>query len=240
MGDPLRGFDVPTPHRTIEASLPTGTQQARMAVLYGRLADRVSELDRPTIYAGDCVSIVGVLAGLERRGISPTLVFFDAHGDFNTWETTPSGFIGGMPLAMVTGRGEQSIVEGAGLTPLPDEKVVLVDGRDLDPAEAEAISKSNITVTTAEAIVSGDIPGGPLHVHVDMDVVDPIEMPAMNYPAPGGPTLATVAAAVAALHATGRVAAFSVSSWNPTLPRADEAARATQVIAAPFLPQPEE
>jgi arginase len=178
-----------------------------------------------------------VLAGLERRKVAATLVFFDAHGDFNTWQTTPSGFIGGMPLAMLTGRGEQTIVRGAGLTPLGDERVVLVDGRDLDPGEDTALAESGVRVESMGSIADS-IPDGPLYVHVDADVVDPNEMPAMNYPAPGGPSLASVVEAVAALHATRRVVAFSISSWNPALPGADVAAAATLQIAAPFIPTP--
>lgn len=236
MGDPMPGFDVPTPHRTLDVALPAGTPQQRMAVLYGRLADRVSELDRPAVYAGDCVSTIGVLAGLTRRGVTPSLLFFDAHGDFNTPETTPSGFLGGMPLAMLTGRGDQTIVQGAGLVPVPDDRVVLVDGRDLDPGEDEALSASGVRIVTVDDIAAGWAPDGPLYVHVDVDVVDPSEMPAVNYPAPGGPPLAAVAGAVRTLHATGRVVAFSISSWNPAMPGADEAARATHRIAAPFLP----
>ena len=77
----------------------------------------------------------------------------------------------------------------------------------------------------------------PIYVHVDLDVVDPSEMPAMNYPAPGGPSLATVATAVRALADTGRVAAFSLSSWNPELPGASTAASAAAVVADPFLPE---
>ncbi|NNC75091.1 MAG: hypothetical protein HKN93_06215, partial [Acidimicrobiia bacterium] len=74
-----------------------------------------------------------------------------------------------------------------------------------------------------------------LYVHVDVDVVDPEDMPAVNYPAPGGPSLETVAAAVAALASTGRVVAFSVSSWNPALPGSEVAAAATRRLASPFL-----
>lgn len=236
MGDPMPGFEVPTPSVAIQPALPDGTAQERMAVLYRRLADEVAARDQPIVWAGDCVSIIGVLAGLARRGTHPTLVFFDAHGDFNTWETTPSGFIGGMPLAMVTGRGEQTIVDGAGLAPLPDARVVLVDGRDLDPGEDEAIAASGIAVVDVDDTGGGRAPdGGPLYVHVDGDVVDPGEMPAMNYPAPGGPSLDSVATAVAALQATGRVEAFSISSWNPELPGAEIAAAAIRRIAAPFL-----
>jgi arginase len=163
------------------------------------------------------------------------LIWFDAHGDFNTAETSPSGFFGGMPLAMLTGRGEQTIVDGAGLTPLPDERVILVDGRDLDPGEDEAIAASGITVTSVDQLAHSLPPGGPLYVHVDGDVVNPGEMPAMNYPAAGGPSLEAVRMAMIHLATTGRVLAFSISSWNPELPGAHIAAAATLQLAAPFL-----
>jgi arginase len=122
-----------------------------------------------------------------------------------------------------------------GLTPLPDERVVLVDGRELDPGEKEALAASDVRVVSVDEVADGWAPPGPLYVHVDADVVDPSDMPAMNYPAPGGPSLDSVAAAVARLHSTGRVAAFSVSSWNPELPGADVAALATRRIARPFI-----
>ncbi|MFO7700643.1 MAG: arginase family protein [Acidimicrobiia bacterium] len=171
----------------------------------------------------------------ERRGIFPTLFFFDAHGDFNTWETSPSGFIGGMPLAMVTGRGEQTIVRGAGLTPLPDDRVVLVDGRSLDPGEDEAIAESGILVVSVDSVAHTIPPEGPIYVHVDADVVDPQHMPAMNYPAPDGPSLEAVRRDLIHLAVSSRVVAFSVSSWNPALPGADVAAAATLQLAAPFI-----
>jgi arginase len=235
MGERLAGFDLPEATETIDPPLPDADPQRRMAELYRRVADRVADHAHPVVFAGDCVSIIGVLAGLERRGVYPTLVFFDAHGDFNTWETTPSGFIGGMPLAMVTGRGEQTIVSGAGLTPIVDGRVALVGARDLDPGEDIAVETSGIAVSSVHEVMAAIPAYGPLYVHLDADVIDPAEMPAMNYPAPGGPSLAEVAAALGALEATGRVVAFSASCWNPELPGAETAARAVRRLAAPFI-----
>ncbi len=234
IGKPMPGFDVPEPHATLDPSLPSGKPTERMAVLYDELAALVTEASNPIVYAGDCVSIMGVAGGLQRRGIDPTVLFFDAHGDFHTWETTPSGFLGGMPLAMLTGRGEQTIVDGVGLAPINDDRVWLVDGRDLDPGEDEAVAASGIHHVTVDQIAANP-PDGDLYVHVDVDVVDPVDMPGVNYPAPDGPSVATVAEAVAALHATGQVVALSFSSWNPALEGADIAAAATHRIAAPFL-----
>ena len=129
---------------TVEPELSSSSPQERMGVLCRELAAAVAAEPAPVVVAGDCVAVIGVLAGLQRMGIDPTVIWFDAHGDFHTWETTASGFIGGMPLAMITGRGEQTVVAAAGLRPLSDESVVLVDGRDLDPGEAEALAASGV------------------------------------------------------------------------------------------------
>ncbi len=234
IGAPMLGLEVPEPHVTIEPDLPEGEPTERMAVLYDELAEAVSQTSLPVVYAGDCLSIIGVTGGLQRRGVDPTVVFFDAHGDFHTWETTPSDFLGGMPLAMLTGRGEQTIIEGVGMTPIEDDHVWLIDGRDLDPGENEAVAASDIHHATVEEIAA-DPPLGDLYVHVDVDVVDPADMPGVNYPAPDGPSTDSVARAVEALHATGRVVALSFSTWNPALEGAAIAAAATHCIAAPFL-----
>ena len=103
--------------------------------------------------------------------------------------------------------------------------------------EDEAIAASGIRVTSIAALTADELPAGPLYVHVDGDVVDPTDMPAMNYPAAEGPSLGAVIQAVRRLHDTGRVVAFSVSSWNPALPGAPIAAQAMRAMAAPFLPE---
>lgn len=243
IGTAMPGLVTPQLRLELSPALPDGSPQQRMAVLYRQLADRVAaDVDggaTPVIYAGDCLSAIGVLAGLQRAGIDPTLIWFDAHGDFHTWGTTGSGFLGGMPLAMIVGRGEQTVVEGAGLVPLDERRVVLVGARDLDPGEDEAVAGSAMTVLSVAEVVPWDPPPGALHVHVDLDVIDPREMPAHNYPAPGGPSLRDVQAALAHLAASGRVAAVSFSTWNPALPGADRAAAAAAELAAPFLgPRP--
>jgi arginase len=235
MGEHLPDLEVPAPFEELRPRLPAGTPQERMAVLNAALADLVASTDRPMIYSGDCVAILGTIAGLQRRSIDPVLVFYDAHGDFNTWETTPSQFIGGMPLAMATGRGEQTIVEGAGMRVLADGDALLVDGRDLDPGERELLAASEVRQVAVEEVGEAVPPGRPLYVHVDVDIVDPGELPAINYPAPGGPSLEAVVESVAGLAAGGNVVAFSASTWNPALEGAEVAAAATHRIAAPFL-----
>jgi len=125
--------------KIVKIDLGPGKKQERMVQIYSALRDSVAQEVRagtvPVGVAGDCCSTIGFLAGLQAAGLDPTLIWFDAHGDFNTWETTPSGFLGGMPLAMLVGRGEQLMPQGVGLKILPEDKVVLTDARDLDPGE---------------------------------------------------------------------------------------------------------
>ncbi len=235
IGERMAGLATPQPRVELSPPLPEGSPQQRMAVLYRHLAERVAVETDPVVFAGDCISAIGVLAGLQRAGVAPTLIWFDAHGDFHTWQTTRSGFLGGMPLAMIAGKGEQTVVEGAGLTPLGEHRVVLVGARDLDPGEDEAVAASAMTVLSVAEVITWQPPARPLHVHVDLDVVDPRDMPAHNYPVPGGPSLEDVRAALVHLAATGRVAAVSFSTWNPALPGADRAAAAGAELAALFL-----
>lgn len=152
------------------------------------------------------------------------------YGDFNTWETSPSGFLGGMPLAMLVGRGDQTIVKGVGLTPIPEEKVILTDARDLDPGEREAVEGSAILhLPKVETLLEMELPVGPLYVHFDCDVLKPDEAPAMNYLAPGGPSSSMMRALFRRLRETGRIVAISLSAWNPEL---DEDGQTKEVVMA--------
>lgn len=194
----------------------------RMVELYQPLANfvtqSVSKGERPVSIAGDCCTSIGVLSGLQRAGISPTLIWFDAHGDFNTWDTSPSGFLGGMPLAMIVGRGEQTILEGLSMDPLPENQVILTDGRDLDPGERAALLESQVIhLPEIEILLDGQLPEGPLYVHFDTDVINPNEAPAMNYPTPNGPSAASLRRVFTYIAQNNRVVAVSVSSWNPDL-----------------------
>jgi arginase len=202
--------------------LSPGETQARMITIYKPLAAFVAATvqagNRPVSVAGDCCTTLGVLAGLQQAGVTPTLIWFDAHGDFNTWETSPSGFLGGMPLAMAVGLGEQTMMAGLGARPFSPTNVILTDARDLDPGERTLVETSGIThLPDITALLDYPLPAGPLYIHFDTDIIDPEEVPAMSYPAPGGPSSETVRRVFRHLAQTGRVAAVSLSSWNPDL-----------------------
>ena len=170
--------------------------------------------ERPVSIAGDCCTTIGVLAGLQRAGIHPQLLWLDAHGDFNTYETSSSGFIGGMPLAMIVGRGDQTLVRAAGLTPLPETDVTLADARDLDAEESKAVQTSGVRdVTNVEALPEQSATAA-LYVHLDVDVLDPQDAPAMLYSAPRGPSLAKLRAMLQALAQTQNLVAVSITVWD--------------------------
>jgi arginase len=182
------------------------------------VAAAVTSGHRPVSIAGDCCATIPVLAGLQRAGINPTLIWFDAHGDFNTWSTSPSGFLGGMPLAMLVGRGEQTLVAGVGLDPLPEAQVFLTDARDLDPDEREAVEESAVHhLPQVEMLLDTPLPAGPLYVHFDSDVLSPADAPAMSYLAQGGPAVRTVRRVFQHLANSGQITAISLSTWNPDL-----------------------
>lgn len=209
-----------------------GSPTERMGALGKALADEVAAIraegNLPVAVVGDCTFSIGVTAGLQRDTPDFTLIWFDAHGDFNTPQTTPSNFIGGMPLAMLCGRGEQTIVNGAGAARVPEASVILTDGRDLDPLEADAVAGSALVhLPDVGQLVGLELPNRPIYIHFDVDVLRLADMAAVNYPAEGGPSLQTLETALAYLASTGRVAAVSVTMWNPEL---DEESHAETVV----------
>jgi arginase len=192
----------------------------RLAALYRQVADAVSETARqgdcPVVVSGDCTTSLGTVAGLQHSGLDVGIVWLDAHGDVQTLETTASGYLGGLPLRLLTGYRPELIATRLGLRPVPERQVLLVGARDLDPPEVTYLGRAEIRRCDVADLSAADVPEGPLYVHVDLDVIDPGELPGLRYPAPGGPTAAEVASALSGLLATGRVAAVGIAcTWHP-------------------------
>ncbi|MFC7154599.1 arginase [Halomarina halobia] len=154
----------------------------------------------PLILGGDHSIAIGSLNGSARTG-DVGVVWFDAHGDFNTPATSPSGNVHGMPLAAVLGEGEFADAEWARAPTVAPENVALVGVRSLDDAEREALSDTDVTVftmtdidergvidVTEEALdVAGRGTDG-VHVSLDLDWLDPDEAPGVGTPVRGGVT----------------------------------------------------
>lgn len=177
---------------------------------------------KPLVFAGECVTALGALKGLEAQ--RPAVLWYDAHGDFNTPETTPSGFLGGMPLAALVGMGNEALMQAVALEPVPQADVILTDARDLDPAEEELLRHSEVKhLRDLDALLTLDLPDKPLYVHFDTDVVSHAEMPAMNYPAAGGPSVAQTEETFIRVLRDAEIAGILFSLWNQTKPGADRA-----------------
>ena len=108
--------------------------------------------------------------------------------------------------------------KAVGLRPLPEEKVILTDGRDLDPEEKAVLGGSAVKhFPDVRWLLRESFPEGPIYVHFDVDVLNPDTAPAMNYLAVGGPTASEMERVFRFVAQTGRVSAVSVSSWNPRM-----------------------
>jgi arginase len=195
-------------------------------------ANRVDAADFVFCLGGECTLVTGTLAGFKARFKGrPGMLWLDAHGDFNTPETTTSGFLGGMPLAFACGRGprlHQNIEEARPL--LEEKNVVHLASRALDPKESEAMQSSPMKIYSAATIRRQGISKVAAEAatyltdhsdwmicHLDLDSIDPAVIPAVNYPEPGGLTLEEVKMAVRAVQRTGKWKVFNLTAYNPTL-----------------------
>jgi arginase len=151
----------------------------------GQVDDALSGGNLPLLLAGDCSICLTTLPAALRHHPEARVLWLDAHGDYNTPDTTGSGFLGGMCLAGACGEWD------AGLAgPVPPERVVLAGVRDLDDGERELLEESPATVIGASTVetlvaVKNALDGAPAFVHLDLDVLDPEHFPA-QFPAPGG------------------------------------------------------
>ncbi len=205
----------------------------RLGLANGHLAQIVAaELKEgrfPVGLLANCSALMGMLGGLQHGGKAEAplrigLVFIDAHGDFNTPETTLSGMLGGMPVAVSAGLGLQRLRVKSGLDPaLPDRNIVLAAARDLDPLEKEALDRSAVERLSVEDIKSRSAAidrqmerlsslADLIYVHVDIDVLDPPEVRGHPLAVPNGPTSAELAAALTQMFRHPKAAAFGVAS----------------------------
>jgi arginase len=215
--------DFPVPVGTVATigpPLPDGAVPSRVTLLHRAVADAVAGAARPLLLSGDCPAGLAVAAGLQRRHPEIAVVWLDAHGDFNTPATTISGYLGGMPVAMLAGRAPELFADPLGLRPVPEHNIVLADARDLDPAEREALAASQVrhipaTVGACRAALS-ELRDLPVYLHVDVDIMDSTEVPGLRFPAGPGPTLGDVENCLTAITATADVVAACLAcAWLP-------------------------
>lgn len=219
-------------HTTVVApALPEGDQWQRLLVLYDAMAEAVTASVREdgltTVVTGDCLALLGTLAGAQRAGQDPSLVWFDAHGDVHTLASSASGYLGGLSLRMALGGDADRLGDPLGLRPVPEDRAFLVGARDLDPPEAAFLEASRVHRSTVEDLRPDHLPDGPVIVHLDADVIDESEVPGLRFPVPHGPSRATVAAAVHRLLDSGRVGVLDIACpWYAPADPAETRSRA--------------
>jgi len=207
----------------VKVDMPAGDIWSRLGRLYDSVAAEVERVARtgsvPTIVSGDCTVSIGITAGLQRAGLDPAIVWIDAHGDVQTLETTASGYLGGMALRLLVGYRPELLTERLGVRPPPEERVLLIDARDLDPPEVDYLASAPIRRAAVDELSAGALPAGKLQVNLDLDVVDPAALPGLRYPAVGGPDVPTVLRAVRTILHSGRVAALNIAcTWHTNQP----------------------
>src|SRR5438105_261234 len=204
-----------------------------LALASGDMTKLVAEERRkgnlPIGLLANCNGLLGMLSGLQHSGPSAKplrvgMVFVDAHGDFNTPETTLSGMLGGMPVAIAAGQCLTRMRMKAGLQPaIPTRHIVEVCVRDTDPLEQELLDRSDIQqlaledVRTRSANLHREMKRlsdltDVIYVHVDMDGLDPSEVPGHPLKVPGGPTSVELAAAITEMFRYEKVVAFGVAA----------------------------
>ena len=212
--------------------------QARVAA-HVKLA--VDDGDRPIVVAGNChTAAMGALAGLGTAQ-DVGILWLDAHADFNTPETTTSGFLDGMSLAIATGRCWRSMAASVrGFRPVPEDRVILLGARDVEHAEASQLRRSGLThvreATVRERGVAAAL--GPaldaiveagakrVYVHVDLDVHDAAEMRANHFAVEGGLSRAEVLEALDFAASRIPIAAAGVTAYDPSHDRDGSACEA--------------
>ena len=176
----------------------------------------------PIVLSGNCLAAVGVVAGL---GPQTGVLWVDAHGDFNTPQTTMSGFLDGMTLATATGRCWVELARSIeGFEPVADKAVLMFGTRDLDPGEGPALTRSGIVRLSADAPVA-EIETAlqnvapaieKFYLHLDMDALDPSEGRANGYAARGGFTTEKLQTLLAAIADNLPVQALTIASYDPS------------------------
>jgi len=177
----------------------------------------------PLVLAGNCNTCVGTVAGLAGGGRTGVM-WFDAHGDFNTPQTTTSGFLDGMGLAMLTGHCWDAMARAVpGFIPVPESAACLLGARDVDPLEAEEIARSELRAL-APARIASDLPAvlGEMRAHVtraylhlDLDVLDPAEGHANELAVDGGLSLLALQQAIGDIGRALPIAAAAITAYDP-------------------------
>jgi arginase len=203
------------------------------------VTDTLQSGEFPLVLGGDHSIALGSIAGVTRVHKNVGVIWIDAHADFNTYESTPSGNIHGMILAASAGIGESRLTNIGGWSPkVNTQNIVIVGARDLDPAEQVRLRDHAIRVFTMSDIdqkgisevmrqaisIAGQSNDG-LHLSLDMDALDPKEAPGVGTPVKGGLTYREAHLAMEMIADSKQLVAMDVVEVNPILDRENATAQ---------------
>jgi len=218
------GHEVRTAEVQIDNSFPTEITASFQVIR--QVANQVHEAkakgEFPVILAGNCSTSVGTLAGLNNGS---GIVWFDCHGDFNTPETTVTGYFDGMSLSMATGHCWKHLTSAVpGFHPVPEARVVLVGSRDFDDLEVKNLSPSAINLITPSMIKENSasvyecfVEMEAVYLHVDLDVLDPHFVKANRYSMEGGLTPDELLRTLATVKNKYRISAVALTAYDPSM-----------------------
>ncbi len=182
--------------------------------------------EAPLVLSGNCNGAVGALAGIGTARLG--LAWFDAHGDINTPETTDSGYLDGMGLAIVIGRCWRRLAASVpGYQPLDEDRVLLLGVRDLDPEEAKLVASSKVRALSPDQVrenlsalladLAPRVDG--IYVHLDLDVLDPSEGIANQLPVADGLSVDEIERAVVGIKRQIPIRGVGLGSYDPRCDR---------------------
>lgn len=223
-----RGYDIEVGR--VEADAPFRAEIKTAFELHRRLAASIRsacEAGRfPLTLSGNCNSSLGTVAGIGTPDLG--VIWFDGHGDFNTPDTTVSGFLDGMGLATVAGlcwKGLAASIDG--FHPISGRNIIHVGARDFSAEEKELFERAGVAVVRAEEIRRNGLREalaaplevlrsrvGRIYLHFDLDVLDPAETPANEFAPPDGLTVEEVEESIRMVGERFRVCAGGIASYD--------------------------
>jgi arginase len=213
---------VPVP---LEAGEAQGTAVSRFSsiqLVRDRQAMALSTLDSPAItIGGDCGVELASVAHVADQG-DVALVWFDAHADLNTPQSSSSGVFNGMVLRTLLGVGTPGLVPAR---PLAPSSVVLVGARELDPPEDDYLAATTIALLEVETVTAKKLVAAVrktgakrVYLHIDLDVLDPSEFEGLDSPVPFGLSASTLVELIRAVRVEFELAGAGITEFAPSSP----------------------
>lgn len=234
---------------SIETSMKLPREIATAFELYGKLAESVHECvaagDFPVVFSGNCGAVNGLAAGVGMEKLA--VMWFDAHGEYMTPDTTTSGFLDGMGLSILTGRCFKRMAAGIPwFRPLPPQRTMLVGSRDYSPGERDDLFADAIAVAEPRDLTEPNVDrwlaGMNLHadrlvVHVDLDVLDPKHGRANEFAAEGGLSPEQILRVIGIARRRFEIVALELASYDPACDEDGRVARIGAEIARATAPR---